>query len=86
VKGTPEWEQRLSAGALCQNIMIAAAAAGWAACWLTEWPAFDIRVGSALGLKGEDRIAGFIYLGTAKEQPVERQRPDLSRKVIRWGG
>jgi nitroreductase len=86
VKGTPEWEQRLSAGALCQNILIAAAAAGWAACWLTEWPAFDGQVGAALGLRGDDRIAGFIYLGTAKEQPVERQRPDMSNRVIRWGG
>ncbi len=86
VKGTPEWEQRLSAGAVCQNIMIAASAMGWAGCWLTEWPAFDGQVGAALGLRGEDRIAGFIYLGTAKEKPVERQRPDLSQKVIRWQG
>ncbi|MDZ4761152.1 MAG: nitroreductase [Alphaproteobacteria bacterium] len=83
-KQTPIWEQELSAGALCQNLMIAACAMGWAACWITEWPAYDPDVCKALGVAEGERIAGFLYLGTAKEMPVERQRPDVPLKLTRW--
>jgi nitroreductase len=85
-KKTPVWEQQLSSGALCQTLMIAANAMGWAACWITEDPAYDSHVHAALGMKPGEQIAGFIYLGTAKEQPVERQRPDVAAKATRWTG
>lgn len=83
-KQTPVWEQELSAGAVCQNLLIAAVASGWAANWITEWPAFDPSVATHLGLSASERIAGFIYLGTAATDPVERQRPDLSERVKFW--
>lgn len=85
-KKTPIWEQQLSSGALCQTLMIAANAMGWAACWITESAAFDSHVHAALGMKPGEQVAGFIYLGTAREQPVERQRPDVSAKATRWTG
>ncbi len=85
-KKTPVWEQQLSAGALCQTLMIAANAMGWAACWITEDAAYDSHVHAALGMKPGEQIAGFIYLGTAKEHPVERQRPDMAEKAVRWEG
>jgi len=85
-KKTPVWEQQLSSGALCQTLLIAASAMGWAACWITETPAYDSHVQAALGMKPGEQIAGFIYLGTAKEQPVERQRPDVAQKATRWTG
>ncbi len=85
-KKTPVWEQQLSSGALCQNLMIAATAMGWAACWITEDPAYDSHVHAALGMKPGEQIAGFIYLGTAKQRPVERQRPDVAVKATKWTG
>lgn len=85
-KKTPVWEQQLSAGALCQTLLIAANAMGWAASWITEDPAYDSHVQAALGMKGGEQVAGFIYLGTAKADPVERQRPDIARKATRWTG
>jgi nitroreductase len=85
-KKTPIWEQQLSSAALCQTLMIAANAMGWAACWITEDPAYDGHVHAALGMTPGEKIAGFIYLGTAKEKPVERQRPDVSLKATRWTG
>ena len=85
-KKTPVWEQQLSSAALCQTLMIAANAMGWAACWITEDPAYDGHVHAALGMKPGEQIAGFIYLGTARESPVERQRPDVSAKAVRWTG
>lgn len=83
-KKTPVWEQELSAGAVCQTMLIAANAMGWAACWITEEQAYDPHVLRALGLSPRERIAGFIYLGAAKERPVERQRPDMASKITRW--
>ena len=80
----PKWEQRLSAGAVCQNILIAATALGLAANWLTEWCAYDEKVGKALELGENERVAGFVYLGNAKEKPEERKRPQLEDIVTRW--
>lgn len=81
---TPVWEQELSCGALCYNLLLAANASGWAGCWLTEWIAFSSGINSILGLTEHERIAGFIYLGTAKDAPQERLRPDLASKIARW--
>ena len=76
----PEIEQLLSAGALCQNLLNAAEAAGWAANWITGWPAHDpVWCERALGLAPQERVAGFIYLGSAGAALPDRQRPDLSR-------
>lgn len=80
----PEWEQILSAGAVCQNILVAANAMGFAAQWLTEWYAYDARVREALGLAADERVAGFIYVGTAREPPAERARPDLGSISSHW--
>ncbi|MBI1364713.1 MAG: nitroreductase [Alphaproteobacteria bacterium] len=82
---TPEWEQILTAGAVCQNMLIAASAHGFAAQWITEWCAYDRAVLDAFGLGPTERIAGYVYLGKAKEDPRERQRPLLANHVSRFG-
>ena len=80
----PEWEQVLSAGAVCMNLLNAAHAAGYSAQWLTDWCAFDDEAGRVLGLADGERFAGFIHIGTALEPPVERPRPDLDTIVSDW--
>ncbi|MGE0240771.1 MAG: nitroreductase, partial [Parvibaculaceae bacterium] len=40
----PEWEQLLSAGALSQNLLLAAAALGVGAQWNTDWIAYDPEI------------------------------------------
>ena len=81
---TPVWEQELSCGALCFNLLMAANTSGWAGCWLTEWIAFSPGIDALLGLDEHERIAGYIYLGTAKDKPQERLRPDVTGKIVRW--
>ena len=81
---TPVWEQELTAGAVCQNLLIAANAAGWAGQWLTGWTAYDEAVTTPLGLRSGERVAGYIYLGTAEHDPKERARPDLGSITTRW--
>lgn len=75
----PEWEQVLSAGAVCQILLIASSAMGFAAQWLTEWYAYDEVMTTEMGLNESERVAGFIYIGTASEEPTERKRqaPDI---------
>ncbi len=80
----PEWEQVLSAGAACQNLILAAAALGYGAQWITEWYGYSEGVRKALRLAENERIAGFVYVGTAKEKPEERERPKLSDVVAPW--
>lgn len=83
-KPIPEWEQRLSSAAVCQNMLIAATALGFGAQWVTEWCAYDEKVGASLGLTSSERVAGFLYFGTPAEPLSERERPDLSQIVRYW--
>jgi nitroreductase len=80
----PEWEQILSAGAACQNLILAASALGYGAQWITEWYGYSNGVRQALKLADNERAAGFVYIGTAKEKPDERERPKLSDIVASW--
>ena len=80
----PEWEQVLSAGAVCQTMLIAAHAMGFVANWLTEWCAFHAGVRDRLGLKSGERIAGFVYIGHPALPLEERVRPDMAKIVTRF--
>jgi nitroreductase len=83
----PEMEQLLSAGSVCFSLLVAAKALGYAAQWLTEWPAYRPEVVEALGHDpATDRIVGFVYLGTAADPPAERPRPELAEVVSEWAG
>ena len=82
----PEWEQVLSCGAACFNLCLAANALGFGTSWITEWYSYSRTVQRALGLGERERIAGFIYIGTAKERQAERERPRLEEIVSRWNG
>ncbi len=80
----PIWEQILSAGAAGQNLSLAAHSLGFGVQWLTEWYAYDDDVRDAFGLDVRDHVAGFFYIGSFDEAPVERPRPDLENIVTRW--
>jgi nitroreductase len=82
----PDWEQILSAGAACFSLCLAANALGYATCWITEWYAYSPHVRAALKLGNNERVAGFIYIGTARERQAERERPELGVIVTRWQG
>ena len=83
-RGTPRWEQELSAGAVCLTLCMAAQAHGFGAQWLTEWYAYDDTVNAALGLTSEERVAGYIYIGTPEIPAKPRARPDMSTRVSAW--
>lgn len=79
----PLWEQQLSAGAACMNMITAATAEGFAAGWLTAWPSYSPTVLRAFGTGGE-RIAGFIFIGTPARALEERPRAAYDAVVSKW--
>jgi nitroreductase len=80
----PEWEQVLSAGAVCMNLLTAAAALGYGATWLTGWTAYDASARAILGLGPQEKVAGIIPVGAVGEPPPDRPRPSLQKLVTPW--
>jgi nitroreductase len=81
----PIWEQELSAGAVCMNLVTAATAAGYVAGWLTGWATYSPIVRDALG-QDEGKIAGFIFIGSPSRPLDERPRPEYDEVVSTWRG
>ena len=82
----PEIEQILSAGCVCFALLQAAQELGFGAQWLTGWAAYDEKVMAHLGLGGNERIVGFIHVGTVREPARERPRPDPDAHFSVWNG
>jgi len=81
----PEWEQVMGSGAVCLNLLMAANALGFSSNWLTEWYAFDPEAYELLGIGKDEKISGFIHIGTAQVPPTERARPELKDIVTFFG-
>ena len=80
----PLWEQELSCGAACMNLLHAAHARGFAGNWLTGWAAQSARVCAALGGGPDDKVAGYFFLGTPSQPLEERPRPETDTIVRKW--
>ncbi|MEV4933514.1 MULTISPECIES: nitroreductase family protein [unclassified Sphingobium] len=79
----PLWEQELSAGAAIMNLLHATHALGFAGGWLTGWASYNEDVRAAFA-KGQERIAGFIFIGTPGRPQDERPRPEYDNIVSVW--
>jgi nitroreductase len=80
----PEWEQVLSAGAVCALMVVAAQAMGFGANWITDWYAYDEDARRLLGAEPGERVAGYVHLGTPTQDPLERARPDMAAITRSW--
>lgn len=81
----PQWEQTLSAAAVCQTMLFAATALGFGCAWNTDWFAYDAGMAKVMGLAPHEKVAGFIYLGTPTAPLEDRPRPDAMALLTRWG-
>lgn len=79
----PVWEQELSAGAAIMNLLHATHALGFAGGWLTGWPSYNEDVRAAFA-KGDEKIAGFVFIGTPGKAQEERPRPEYDNIVSVW--
>lgn len=80
----PEWEQVLSAGAVCMNLTLAANAMGFVSAWLTQWVAYDRDVLDRLGVAAGEKVAGFVHIGRRSGAVEDRPRPALADIVTRF--
>jgi nitroreductase len=80
----PEWEQVLSAGAVCMNLTIAANAMGFVSAWLSQWVAYDRDVLDSFGLAPHEKVAGFLHIGRRTGAVEDRPRPSLADVVTRF--
>ncbi len=85
-RGVPAVEQIIATGAAAQNILVAAHALGYGGFWRTGAAAYDAFVKRALGLRDDDAIVGFLYLGTPAAAPVVMPTPDAAAFVTQWTG
>jgi len=81
----PEWEQLMSAGAVCLNMVISANALGYVSNWLTEWMAYSEKAYEIIGVNPGEKIAGFVHIGSTDFPATERPRPELSQ-IVTWVG
>ncbi len=81
----PAWEQELSAGAACMNLLLAVHALGYAGQWLTGWCCYDPEAAAILGAGEGERFAGLLAIGTPTVPPVDRPRPAYDDIVTEWG-
>ncbi len=79
----PLWEQELSAGAFTMNLLHAIHAYGFVGGWITGWPSYSEVVRNHFG-SAPERIAGFVFIGTAGQALEERLRPNLDAVLSAW--
>ena len=60
----PAWEQLAAAACAVQNLCLAATALGYGSAWRTGTAVDDDGVRAVLGLGPEERLIGFVHLGT----------------------
>jgi len=80
----PAQEQLLSAGCVAYNLLLGAQALGFGAQWLTGWAAYDQEAATLLSLAADERVVGFVHIGTAREAAPERTRPALESVLSEW--
>ncbi len=80
----PEVEQVLSAGAVVQNMLIAAHALGLGAIWRTGDIAYNPLVQKGLGLVENEKIVGFVYLGENEGRQKSQRNICVDDYVTRW--
>src|SRR6201996_6688240 len=80
----PAWEQELSAGPSAMTLVSAATGLGCGANWLSGWFAFYRDLLEGFGLKPDEKLAGFIHIGTPSKPAEDRPRPALSEIVTRF--
>ena len=71
----PEIEQKLSTATAAQNIMLALNAMKYSCMWRTGKLAFNKSVQKSIGLKDNQEILGYIYVGT--ETGKKKRIPSL---------
>ena len=76
-------EQLIATSMAVEHILLSAHAEGWGAVLLSGWFAKNHKMQQLFGLKADDKMLGYIYIGTHKVPPKTRKRPDASAFMVK---
>ncbi|MDR0805804.1 MAG: NAD(P)H nitroreductase [Enterobacteriaceae bacterium] len=77
----PHWEQVATASCAVQAMQMAAVAQGFNGIWRTGFWTEHPLVREAFGCREQDKIVGFLYLGTPVTPPTKVKVPEISSFV-----
>ncbi|MGB8423597.1 nitroreductase family protein, partial [Paraburkholderia sp.] len=80
----PETEQLLAVGAATMNMLNAIHALGYGGFWATGPDSYEAQLRDALGFAPNERLVGFLFVGTPKTPGKEPVRPARSEHVREW--
>lgn len=81
----PQWEQLVAASCTVQAMQMAAVAQGFGGIWRSGSWTEDTVVRAGLGCEENDRIVGFLYLGTPElKAPAKVQTPDMDSFITHF--
>jgi len=81
----PPIEQIVATACAAQNMLVAANAKGFGAILLTGKNAHDPNVRAFFGLKSDDEIVSFLYLGKPNGEQPSKLRPDPNDFIEEFG-
>jgi nitroreductase len=82
----PQWEMLLSGGMAAMNLMIAANALGFGTNMITNWYSGVPEGRAILGLSSQERVVGFVHIGTHAGEVPQRPRPDPATLYADYSG
>tara|TARA_B100000035_G_scaffold304789_1_gene304896 strand:- start:222 stop:782 length:561 start_codon:yes stop_codon:yes gene_type:complete len=80
----PETEQMLSTAAAAQNILLALNALDYAGMWRTGVFALNEKISKYLELDDNQKVIGYLYVGTATGKQKKIPEMDTSEYVTEW--
>jgi len=80
----PEIEQMLSTAAAAQNILLALHALNYGGIWRTGAFALNDKIGEYFNLSENQKILGYLYVGTPIMDPKKIPEFDIEQYVNRW--
>ena len=82
----PVLEQVVATGAAVQNMLLTAQSLGFGAMWRTGGMAYSDIVKKGLGLRPEDVIVAYLYIGSVGLEPKPRPDIDYRTCCVEWEG
>ena len=80
----PEIEQMFSTAAAAENILLALNSLGYAGVWRTGKFALDDRISNYLNLPDNQKVIGYLYVGTATGKQKKIPQLEPSEFVTKW--
>ena len=80
----PDIEQILSTAAAAQNMLLALHALNYGAIWRTGAFALNDKIGKYFNLNKNQKILGYLYIGTPTMEPKKIPDVDIEQFITKW--